>query len=644
MALTKVTGSVLGDTDSTDIDYTNSGTGAVERTLQSKLEETVSVVDFGADPTGLTDSASSFNAMIAALSNGDTVHITSGTYLLGSGIDFTQDDLTIYCDQGTEFYQADSTQNIDSLITVSGDRVTWVGGKISANITGNPDIDTSTGRGESMRWSGNYGTGKNIYFNQSHAVTVGASDTGVAAGLHVRGVKTVFDNIYCYDCRNSGVRDHGDFNTFLNLRFNEFVNKGFVKDSGVGGAASTYTYVHIAYAYSSSATDLEAVLFDHDGVQAESCEVQFGYVDTPNMTGPDQFKFAYVKNVIVRGYRGAHSVVPAYRNTIRFQQETEHVVIDDCIFPGAVNIDASTECNMLIKGNSVIGNTIPTPAAIQDFAGTLTIEDGVTLKNLQTYAITTDTNYPDSIINLGRPHYDGCVNPAWAGSTAYTVGNIVYNDTAKVYVCVTAGTSASSGGPTGTGSSISDNTCVWDYVEANTSYTPAVINHTGVLGTARRMVAGNISVGEALSTTGGMKNIVTNGRWISLGEIQEVGCAQTGASRVFLAGGDDFTPREIEGIRRGDIIRKRLPAAGDSVAEYWCTTAGAACTTLWTTGDPYSVNDWVYYGTEVYVCTSGGNAGATAPTGTGDDIDDGTCIWNHVDTLAVFKAVGSIAS
>lgn len=56
----------------------------------------------------------------------------------------------------------------------------------------------------------------------------------------------------------------------------------------------------------------------------------------------------------------------------------------------------------------------------------------------------------------------------WFGSTAYVVGNTVMNDTnpAKIYICTTAGTSAATGGPTGTGTSISDGTCVWDYVES----------------------------------------------------------------------------------------------------------------------------------------------------------------------------------
>ena len=58
----------------------------------------------------------------------------------------------------------------------------------------------------------------------------------------------------------------------------------------------------------------------------------------------------------------------------------------------------------------------------------------------------------------------GRLAPAWILSTAYVVGDLVLNDTNKIYECVTAGTSAGAGGPTGTGSAIADNTCVWNYL------------------------------------------------------------------------------------------------------------------------------------------------------------------------------------
>lgn len=59
--------------------------------------------------------------------------------------------------------------------------------------------------------------------------------------------------------------------------------------------------------------------------------------------------------------------------------------------------------------------------------------------------------------------------PNWAASTAYAVGAQVTNG-ANVYTCTTAGTSASSGGPTGTGSSITDGTCVWAFFSATMQF------------------------------------------------------------------------------------------------------------------------------------------------------------------------------
>ena len=53
---------------------------------------------------------------------------------------------------------------------------------------------------------------------------------------------------------------------------------------------------------------------------------------------------------------------------------------------------------------------------------------------------------------------------AWVATTAYIIGQYVTNDTGKGYVCVDAGTSAGSGGPTGTGAGIVDGGCIWDYI------------------------------------------------------------------------------------------------------------------------------------------------------------------------------------
>ena len=60
---------------------------------------------------------------------------------------------------------------------------------------------------------------------------------------------------------------------------------------------------------------------------------------------------------------------------------------------------------------------------------------------------------------------------AWANGHAYIPGQRVINDTApvKVYQCITGGTSAGSGGPTGTAADITDNSAHWEYLGPSTA-------------------------------------------------------------------------------------------------------------------------------------------------------------------------------
>ena len=62
------------------------GAGAQVRTIQEKLRETVSVLDFGADPTGVADS---YSAFVAALAVGSSVFVPAGDYTIGTQINIT---------------------------------------------------------------------------------------------------------------------------------------------------------------------------------------------------------------------------------------------------------------------------------------------------------------------------------------------------------------------------------------------------------------------------------------------------------------------------------------------------------------------------------------------------------------------------
>lgn len=62
----------------------------------------------------------------------------------------------------------------------------------------------------------------------------------------------------------------------------------------------------------------------------------------------------------------------------------------------------------------------------------------------------------------------------WSGSTAYSIGDKRVNG-GNAYYCTVAGTSAASGGPTGTGSSIIDGTVTWKYI-TNGLYSGVPVN------------------------------------------------------------------------------------------------------------------------------------------------------------------------
>lgn len=50
----------------------------------------------------------------------------------------------------------------------------------------------------------------------------------------------------------------------------------------------------------------------------------------------------------------------------------------------------------------------------------------------------------------------------WAGGYDYKLGDRAYNGS-SIYLCTTAGTSASAGGPSGSGSEISDGSVIWQW-------------------------------------------------------------------------------------------------------------------------------------------------------------------------------------
>ena len=106
--------------------------GAVNRPINEKLSETVSVLDFGADPTGVADNAAIFQSVFdLAFANNFEVYIPAGTYKIASVLTLTTDaygnglvitgsgfKTTVLSFTGTGFMQSNQTQ-VNDYITLS---------------------------------------------------------------------------------------------------------------------------------------------------------------------------------------------------------------------------------------------------------------------------------------------------------------------------------------------------------------------------------------------------------------------------------------------------------------------------------------------------------------------------------------------
>jgi hypothetical protein len=98
--------------------FTQTGTGAVARTVDSKLKDIVSITDFGAVGDGVTNDQA---AIQAALNTGKNVFVPNGTFLYNSSISFAASGQTFYgsgnksilkAGSGSVYIQSNSFSNI----------------------------------------------------------------------------------------------------------------------------------------------------------------------------------------------------------------------------------------------------------------------------------------------------------------------------------------------------------------------------------------------------------------------------------------------------------------------------------------------------------------------------------------------------
>ena len=114
------------------IGFIQAGSGAVSRTVQDKGREVFSVLDFGAVGTGVANDTAAIQAAADALTSGGTLKFPRGTYLLGSGVTISNDNVVLEFEAGAVVEYATPTL---IPIKVTGDGCGIRGGKIEAPAT-----------------------------------------------------------------------------------------------------------------------------------------------------------------------------------------------------------------------------------------------------------------------------------------------------------------------------------------------------------------------------------------------------------------------------------------------------------------------------------------------------------------------------
>lgn len=154
-----------------------------------------------------------------------------------------------------------------------------------------------------------------------------------------------------------------------------------------------------------------------------------------------------------------------------------------------------------VSGGAVTGITITNPGKL---VGLITVALPLTITFISSEATTTAAATISSfsvsdyeITNPGSGYTSAptvTIGTAWAASAAVSLGNQRANG-GNVYTCTTAGTTAASGGPTGTGTGIVDGTAAWSYA--------------GVQATATATV-GTVTLGATTYTDGIVSLIITD--------------------------------------------------------------------------------------------------------------------------------------
>lgn len=551
---------------------------------------------FGVVADGVTDDEPAYALAASTIPNGSTLVVSgSGVRVIGNGVTFPQDDLTVACDEGAVFKQKSATPTIDTLIHFSGDNLNCSNISLDANLSGNPTA-TYTGRGELLKASGYRPRITNVFVNGTHV-------KDASCGIYVTGDGATVDGVTSVNTGRILIRGRADKATIRNVIARDIQdslpgngNRVIGWDGGSEETAAAFSWLLFEdiIGESSSDTFMSLIVVDDatkigGRVQARNLLANF-----PNATGPDVIKFCNLERIDIDGLTCIHTTNTGDNTSLRFQHDdalpfsgVRYVNLSGVKLAGSVNFDGETNVSVQVSGDCEFNTTLSSQVCIHDVPnGNITVERGATFNNFTQAAISTSSNAGDAYISIAPAIYNG--SPSGDPTSRAVVRYV-------------------------------------SFLAANTPY---------------RIKAGQVRVDFPIFAKN--TRTQTDRRWILSADALNVGAMTDG---VFYWSGTDAVeigPRDADNWWRGAIAYAEAPIQG-GISAFRCVSGGSSCQVAWSPSTAYSLGARAYNGGNVYRCvTSGTSASSGGPTGTGASITDGNCAWAYVSARATWTWDGQI--
>ena len=369
-ALAAATGSSL-------VGFIQAGTGAVPRTGQDKMRETVSVKDFGAVGDGLTNNGTAFSDALAYLGSvgGGTLYVPYGDYPVA--ISITTSNIRLLCDPGTVLRASGSSQVIR--ITNTAENVEIIGPRILGQTIANESVLPPTNNTNALfgiRVDGKRVTLRNVYARGFRQDSLYVRVSGKA-------------DLNCFDC----VFDQTARNT-VSIVDGTHIN--YYRCKFISGNDYQSAFGNQLYLFDAEPASPEV----YSNLTFEDCQF---LSDTTSVGGGEVIlSDPYVANndVQTNFLRCSFTRTDVSKASCRIRPrfEARGISIRDCTFHDRVFVQAGSETFNVYDSlfeNIVLGNV--------SFAFATTINNGCSLKNITSTAVgglTTITGATTNQVSL----------------------------------------------------------------------------------------------------------------------------------------------------------------------------------------------------------------------------------------------------